>query len=100
MFCYHISGLNLASDTALPGLIASAPDAYPDVLVRRAEIPAELEDAPQIGPIWQFTDDRFLMRIPGISCAMRRCGAIRREPSRPRFSSPGMSRLLRKSPAR
>ena len=67
MFCYRISGLNLASDIALPGLIASAPDAYPDVLVRRAEVPAELEDAPQIGPIWQFTDDRFLMRIPGVA---------------------------------
>jgi hypothetical protein len=67
VFSYRISGLNLTSDTALPGLIAHAPDAVPDVVLRQTAVPMELPGDPQLGPIWQFTGDQFLMRIPGVA---------------------------------
>lgn len=67
MFHYLTSGLTVASDLALPGLIETAPgSAPPDVRIAQGEVPLELPGAEQSGPYWQMAQGRFLLRIPGI----------------------------------
>jgi hypothetical protein len=67
MFLYTISGLRVASDLALPGLIpAPASAEQPDVVIAGAEVPEVLSEAVAEGPNWQMAQGRFLLRIPGI----------------------------------
>ena len=67
LFSYLVSGLSVASDLALPGLIQSesAPEKA-DVVIRAGAVPAVLEDAGTTGPNWQLAGDRFLLAIPGV----------------------------------
>lgn len=67
MFNYAISGLRVASDLAMPGLIEIDPGTTaPDVRIAHGAVPESLPDAIQTGPSWQMTPDRFLLRIPEI----------------------------------
>ncbi|MDE2595694.1 MAG: hypothetical protein KGL44_02330 [Sphingomonadales bacterium] len=67
MFGYTISGLRVASDLALPGLIEAAVAAQPpEVTIARGEVPEGLPGAGQDGLNWHMADGRFLLRIPGI----------------------------------
>lgn len=64
---YRISGLSVASDIALPGLIAGKAAANADVTIRSGAVPQRLEAATGSGPTWQVAGGRFLLRIPGIA---------------------------------
>lgn len=67
MFSYIISGLSVACDLTLPGLIA-LPDVpvEPDVSIRAGQVPEEPSEASGSGPNWWMTPDRFLISVPGI----------------------------------
>ena len=67
MFSYRVSGLAVASEVDLPGLIPGDPGRVPDVTIRRAPVPMTLDDAEAVGPTWQRADGRFLLRIPHIA---------------------------------
>jgi hypothetical protein len=64
---YRISGLSVASEIALPGLIAGTPSTPPEVTIRRGEVPEALPEATSSGVTWQRCDERFLLRIPAIA---------------------------------
>ncbi|GAA0565044.1 hypothetical protein [Rhizomicrobium electricum] len=67
MHGYGIAGLSVESDIALPGLIARPLNGEPpDVWIRQAPVPANLENPDASGPTWEMSGDRFLLRIPGI----------------------------------
>jgi hypothetical protein len=72
MFGYTISGLSVASDLALPGLIDAAPRAQGsgvsdvDVEIAAGPVPDALADPAAQGPNWQLAPGEFLLRIPGI----------------------------------
>lgn len=67
MYWYRVSGLAVGSEVDLPGLILGDPDTNPDVTIRRASVPMALDGAIAIGPTWQRSEDRFLLRIPNIA---------------------------------
>jgi hypothetical protein len=67
MYWYRISGLEVASEVDLPGLIPGDPDGAPDVTIRCAAVPTSLDGASAIGPTWQRADGRFLMRVPHVA---------------------------------
>ena len=68
MHFYRASGLSVASEIALPGLIAlTFGRASPDVTIGRRAVPATLENASAEGPTWQIAGQQFLLRIPGIA---------------------------------
>lgn len=76
MFHYLMSGLQVASDWPLPGLIETPPGAGPpDVCIAQGEVPQHLPGATQSGPNWQMAQGRFLLRIPGIVRIMLEAGA-------------------------
>jgi hypothetical protein len=64
---YRISGLSVASEIALPGLITGRTSPNPDVTVRRGAVPDRLEGATGTGPNWQVAGTRFLLHIPGVA---------------------------------
>ncbi len=64
---YRISGLSVASEIALPGLIAGAPGLAPQVTIRRGYVPESLADADASGPTWQIAGKSFLLRVPDIA---------------------------------
>lgn len=64
---YRISGLSVASDIALPGLLAGKPSPSPDVTIRRGSVPERLEGVTGTGPTWQVAGRQFVLRIPGIA---------------------------------
>jgi hypothetical protein len=64
---YRISGLSVASDIALPGLIAGKASPISDVTIRRGAVPDRLEMTIGSGPTWQAGNRQFLLRIPGIA---------------------------------
>ena len=66
MHFYRISGLSVGSEIALPGLIA-ADDTPPDVVVRECPVPVTLDNATSLGPTWQISGDKFLLRIPNVA---------------------------------
>lgn len=67
MFHYILSGLRVASDLAMPGLIDADPGpAPPDVRIGTGEVPLALEGATHSGPNWQMAPDHILLRVPGI----------------------------------
>jgi hypothetical protein len=67
VYSYCVSGLSVASEVDLPGLIAGDPERSPEVTIRNAAVPDALEGAVAIGPTWQRTDRQFLMRVPNIA---------------------------------
>ncbi|MBO9499207.1 MAG: hypothetical protein J7483_07100 [Novosphingobium sp.] len=66
MHFYRIAGLNVASDVAFAGMIATPPFDAADVRVRRGSPPASLDDPTHRGPNWQIADGRLLLSVPGI----------------------------------
>jgi hypothetical protein len=64
---YRISGPSVASEIALPGLIAGVPAVPPEVTIRRGEVPETLAAANSSGITWQQCGERFLLHIPSIA---------------------------------
>lgn len=64
---YRVSGLSVASEIELPGLIAATADLPPEVTIRRGLVPDALPGATASGPTWQIAGKQFLMRIPDIA---------------------------------
>ena len=64
---YRISGLSVASEIALPGLIAGTPLMAPEVTIRRGDVPETLPAATSSGITWQRRDEQFLLRVPAIA---------------------------------
>ena len=64
---YRVSGLSVASEIGLPGMIAGAPERAPQVTIRRGPVPDGLSGASAVGPTWQIAGKQFLMRIPDIA---------------------------------
>ncbi|HTZ02225.1 MAG TPA: hypothetical protein VMC05_07815 [Xanthobacteraceae bacterium] len=64
---YRVSGLSVASEIGLPGMIAGAPERAPQVTIRRGPVPDSLSGASAVGPTWQIAGKQFLMRIPDIA---------------------------------
>ncbi len=64
---YRISGLSVASEIALPGLIPGTPSTLPEVTIRCGEVPETLPAAKSSGITWQRCDEQFLLRIPAIA---------------------------------
>lgn len=67
MFHYRVSGLTVASEQLLPGLIKSgSSDQRPDIHIRRGAVPETLDGVTHSGPSWQLAGNRFLLRVPNI----------------------------------
>ncbi len=64
---YRVSGLSVASEIALPGLIAGAPERAPQVTIRRGAVPESMPAPTASRPTWQIAGKQFLMRIPDIA---------------------------------
>jgi HPr Serine kinase C-terminal domain/AAA domain len=64
---YRISGLLVASEIDLPGLIPGAPDRAPQVTIRLGEVPESLPQPTASGSTWQIAGKQFLLRIPDIA---------------------------------
>jgi hypothetical protein len=64
---YRTSGLLVASEVDLLGLIPASESTSPDVTIRRRAVPAVLEGATAKGPTWEIAADSFLLRIDGIA---------------------------------
>jgi len=64
---YRVSGLSVASEIALPGLIAGSAKRAPQVAIRRGPVPESLAGASAAGPTWQIAGKQFLLRIPDIA---------------------------------
>jgi hypothetical protein len=64
---YRVSGLSVASEIDLPGMIAGAPERAPQVTIRLGPVPEQLPDSTAIGPTWQIAGKQFLLRIPDIA---------------------------------
>ncbi len=62
---YRICGCHVATDIELPGAVPVTPDATPDIVLKRGELPAALPDGVPLGPNWQIAGDRVLVQIPG-----------------------------------
>ena len=67
MHFYRVSGLSVASEIALPGLIAGTAGAAPQVTIRRGAVPENLPEPSASGPTWQVAGKQFLLRIPDIA---------------------------------
>jgi len=66
VFSYRVSGLAVASEVELPGLIPGDPGHAPDVTIRRGDVPQQLDRVLAEGPTWQRGEHLFLLRVPGI----------------------------------
>jgi hypothetical protein len=64
---YRVSGLSVASEIELPGLIAGAPARVPQVTIRRGAVPERLPEPSASGATWQIAGKQFLFRIPDIA---------------------------------
>lgn len=67
MFSYRVSGLAVASEIDLPGLIPGDSDCAPEVTIRREQVPIDLVEPVAVGPTWQRTERQFLVRIPDVA---------------------------------
>jgi len=63
----RVSGLSVASEIALPRLIAGAPERVSEVTIRRGPVPDHLPESTAAGPTWEIAGKQFLMRIPDIA---------------------------------
>ncbi|WP_141521691.1 hypothetical protein [Novosphingobium sp. PC22D] len=67
MFGYSISGLHVASDLVLPGVIAREDDCIPaEITIAEGPVPESLPAPTSRGPNWEIAGDRLLIRIPDI----------------------------------
>lgn len=64
---YRISGLSVASEIALPGLLAGTPSMAPEVTIRHGDVPEALPAATSSGITWQRCGEQFLLHIPAIA---------------------------------
>ncbi len=64
---YRVSGLSVASEIDLPGLIPGAPGRTAQVTIRLGEVPESLPQPTASGPTWQIAGKQFLLRIPNIA---------------------------------
>ncbi len=64
---YRVSGLSVASEIVLPGMIATTEARAPQVTIRRGPVPENLVDPSASGPTWQIAGQQFLLRIPEIA---------------------------------
>jgi hypothetical protein len=64
---YRISGLSVASEVPLPGVIPAAAGGASEVAIRRGTVPERLEDASATGPTWEVAGEHFLLRVPGVA---------------------------------
>lgn len=64
---YRISGILVASEIDLPGLIPGAPGRAPQVTIRLGEVPDSLPQPTASGPTWQIAGKQFLLGIPNIA---------------------------------
>jgi hypothetical protein len=64
---YHVSGLSVASEIALPGLISGSAARVPEVTIRQGTVPESLAGPTASGPTWQVAGKQFLLRIPDIA---------------------------------
>jgi hypothetical protein len=64
---YRVSGLSVASEIFLPGLIAGGPVRAAQVTIRLGTVPQSLPAATASGPTWQIAGQSFLMGIPDIA---------------------------------
>lgn len=64
---YRVSGLSVASEIELPGLIGATAGQPPEVTIRRGPVPETLPGATAAGPTWQIAGQQFLLRIPDIA---------------------------------
>lgn len=67
MYSYRVSGLAVASEVDLPGMIPGDPDLAPEVTIRCAPVPTSLDDPIATGPTWERKDKSFLLRVPEIA---------------------------------
>jgi len=72
---YRVSGLSVASEIVLPGLIAGAAERMPQVTIRRGPVPESLPDKSASGPTWQIAGKQFLLRIPDIARFLLNAGS-------------------------
>lgn len=63
-----VSGLSVASEIPLPGLIPGDPlgPAAAQIVIRSGMVPPALDNAAAGGPNWSIADDRFLLDVPDI----------------------------------
>ena len=71
---YRISGILVASEIDLPGLIPGAPGRAPQVTIRLGEVPDSLPQPTASGPTWQIAGKQFLLRIPKVARFLLRDG--------------------------
>jgi hypothetical protein len=71
---YRVSGLSVASEIALPGLIAGTAERAPQVTIRRGPVPENLPDKSASGSTWQIAGKQFLLRIPDIARFLLKAG--------------------------
>lgn len=67
---YQVSGLSVASEIELPGLIdggKNCGEREPDATVTLGPVPTQLDGASALGPTWQLAGRCFLLSIPGIA---------------------------------
>jgi hypothetical protein len=64
---YRICGLSVASDIALPGMIAATADSFAEVTIRKGEVPQMLPNATITGPTWQISGKQFLLSVPNVA---------------------------------
>lgn len=64
---YRICGLTVTAEMGLPGAVPfTFPAGTEDVAVRQQAVPEHLERADTVGPNWEVTPRRFLLRVPAI----------------------------------
>ena len=64
---YRISGLSVASELPLPGLIPGTAVDRPEVNIRHGEVPERLSGVTASGPTWEVAGREFLLRVPNIA---------------------------------
>ncbi len=64
---YRVSGLSVASEIVLPGMIANTEACAPEVTIRRGPVPTQLSAPSTAGPTWQIAGNQFLLSIPEIA---------------------------------
>jgi hypothetical protein len=63
---YRVSGLSVASEIGLPGLISGVAEEPAQVTIRLGPAPESLPQPSAAGPSWQIAGKQFLIRIPGV----------------------------------
>jgi len=75
MHHYRISGLNVASEIALPGAKRRpAQTGRAEVRIRLAAVPRALSTGGMSGPDWQMAGESFLLRVPKVARFLVRGG--------------------------